>query len=213
MVPPSHFDEEEARLLLDGSEEEVNQGLSLIDRHLRKGVAGWVRERFPGLSAEDLADVWAMTLAGIFELVRKGRFDCNKPLMPLICTIASARATDFTRRGTARDSVITAVGERLRDTRTGRQWQAFDQAERNEAMELIRAAIATLPRRQGEVFQAFVDHYPETDDRTVLREKVSEATGREVTLVAARRALQEAFEKVRALLRRKGYDLEGRGEE
>jgi DNA-directed RNA polymerase specialized sigma24 family protein len=134
-------------------------------------------------------------------------------LMPLLCKIAYARATDHTRRRTTRDDALVAVGQMLQGTQAGQRWQRLDPAERNEAMALIRDAIATLPGKQREVFQVFIDGYPKTRSREVLREQVSEATGREETLVSVKRALQEGRAKVGEFLRRKGYDFERRGDE
>jgi DNA-directed RNA polymerase specialized sigma24 family protein len=211
--PPGPFDEEAVRILLIGDDEEVDRGLVLIDQHLRNRIVGWLRRGFPGMAPDDLADAWGETLVGILRLARERRFDGDRPLIPLLCKIAYARATDHTRRRTSRDDVLAAVGEMLRATQAGRRWQRLDPAERNEFMALIRDAIATLPGKQKEVFQAFIDGYPETRSREVLRERVSEATGREETLVSVKRALQEGRAKVGEFLRRKGYDFERRGDE
>lgn len=213
MGPPGQFDEEAVRILLIGDDEEIDQGLVLIHQHLQNRIVGWLRREFPGMAPDDLADAWGETLVGILRRARERQFDGDRPLMPLLCKIAYARATDHTRRRTTRDDALAAVGEMLRGTQAGRQWQRLDPAERNEVMALIRGAIATLPGKQREVFQAFIDGYPETRSREVLREKVSEATGREETLVSVKRALQEGRAKVGEFLRRKGYDFERRGDE
>ncbi len=214
MGPPGQFDEEAVRILLIGDDEEIDRGLVLIHQHLQNRIVGWLRGRFPGMVPDDLADAWGETLVDALGLARERRFDGDRPLMPLLCKIAYARATDHTRRRTTRDDALAAVGEMLRGTQAGRRWQqTLDPAERNEVMALIRDAIATLPGKQREVFQAFIDGYPETRSREVLREKVSEATGREETLVSVKRALQEGRVKVGEFLRRKGYDFERRGDE
>jgi DNA-directed RNA polymerase specialized sigma24 family protein len=191
----------------------LDRGLVLIHQHLQNRIVGWLRRRFPGMAPDDLADAWGETLVAVLMLARERRFDGDRPLMPLLCKIAYARATDHTRRRTTRDDALAAVGEMLRGTQAGRRWQRLDPAERNEVMALIRDAIATLPGKQREVFQAFINGYPETRSREVLREKVSEATGREETLVSVKRALQEGRAKVGEFLRRKGYDFERRGDE
>lgn len=213
MGPPGQFDEEAVRILLIGDDEEINRGLVLIHQHLQGRIVSSLRRDFPGMAPDDLADAWGETLVDVLRLARERRFDGDRPLMPLLCKIAYARTTDHTRRRTTRDDTLAAVGEMLRGTQAGRRWQTLDPAERNEVMALIRDAIATLPGKQREVFQAFIDGYPETRSREVLREKVSEATGREETLVSVKRALQEGRAKVGEFLRRKGYDFERRGDE
>jgi RNA polymerase sigma factor (sigma-70 family) len=208
------FDEEATRILFIGTEEEIAQGLVRIDRNLRVRCCAWIRKLFPGMKPHDLADAWQETLVGVWRSVTDGRFDADQPLMPFLCSIFWARAVDHTRRTKARDDAIAAVGEQLRGTRTGEQWKRYSEAERSEIRELIRDAIATLPEKQRVVWQVFVDNYPETKSMEVLRVEVSKVTGKEETLAAVKRALQEGRPKVREFLERKGYDDIGkRGDE
>jgi hypothetical protein len=79
-------------------------------------------------------------------------------------------------------------------------------------MRIIREAISRLPQNQKVVFQAFLDHYPETMVMKVLRQEVISRTRREVTLASVKRALQEGRKKVRQQLERKGYTLGKRGD-
>jgi DNA-directed RNA polymerase specialized sigma24 family protein len=207
MAVSTTFNDEDVRILLIGSEGELAQGLAEIDRHLRAGLCGMVRREFPGISPEDLADVWGCVLMNLLQLVRENRFDADEPLRPLLCRLARARATDLVRRRQAHDNLVAGVGEALRDTQTGVEWGRMSVAERREAMALIRAAIGTLPMRQRIVMQVFVDHYPETADMQELRRLVSEETGSPETLAAVKRALQEARAKVRDYLQSKGYGI------
>lgn len=217
MAPPNcsdeEFDEEGTRILLIGSDEEIDRGLVLIDQYLRGRLYGWLRKNFPGMSPEDLADAYGETLLDVLKAARGRRFDGDRPLMPWLCQIAYARAVDRTRRSTSRDAMLAAFGERLRNTQTGQRWKTLSPAERNEVMALIRDAIATLPGKQRQVFQVFIDQYPETSSMKVLRMRVSELTGQEQTLVQVKRAFQEGRAKVREFLRRKGYDFERQGDE
>lgn len=207
MAPPSDFDEEGVRILLLGDAPDIERALDSIQRHLRDYIGGWIRRKFPGLPAADLADVWGDTLCGVFEAVREGRFDGDRSLIPWVRQIAYRRAVDRTRRNECRGDALVAVGERLRATQAGLAWQGLSVAERNEVAAQICAAIATLPGRQRQVLQAFVDWYPETDrNNEFLRKKVSEEVGQELTLVQVKRALQEGRERVRNILGRKGYD-------
>jgi DNA-directed RNA polymerase specialized sigma24 family protein len=206
------FNDEDVRILLIGSEGELAQGLAEIDRHLRAGLCGMVRREFPGIQPDDLADLWGCVLMNLLEMVRESRFDADQPLLPLLCRLARARATDLVRRRQAHENLVAGVGEALRDTQTGIEWGRMSVAERREAMALILAAIGILPMRQRIVMQVFVDHYPETADMQVLRQLVSDYTGSPETLAAVKRALQEARAKVRDYLRSRGYGL-GKGDE
>jgi len=201
------FDDEAVRILLMGTEDEVAQGLTRIHQTLRGGVCGLVRQRFPGLSPEDLADLWAEVLTNLWDLVRGGTFDGDRELLPLVCELARRRAVDIVRRQGAGERLVTAVGEALRATKTGADWGGMPVEERAEVMEQIRAAVGTLPPKQRTVMEAFVDDYPDTADMQTLRMLVSERTGVQETLAAVKRALQEARAKVRGRLRDHGYDV------
>src|SRR5689334_22008497 len=70
------------------------------------------------------------------------------------------RATDAARRGITRVKTRTAAEGTLKRVQSGRPWLNLNGAERAEAMDLIRAAIACLPGKQQIVMRVFVDHYP-----------------------------------------------------
>jgi hypothetical protein len=109
--------------------------------------------------------------------------------------------------------VLAAVGRALRDTQAGRRWMTLPASEKGEVMALIREAIGTLPATQRRVLQVFVDAYPESRSMKALQDGVSSVTGRPATLASVKRALQEGRDKVRRLLRSRGYALvEERGD-
>jgi DNA-directed RNA polymerase specialized sigma24 family protein len=205
------FAEEDVRGLLAGTDEQIAEALALIDRHLRRRLCGWLRRRFPGLPADDLANAWAETLVGAWQAARARRFDPGRPLLPWLCHIANARAVDHTRRAASRAEALAAVGAALRASQAGRRWQLLGAGEREEVLGLIRAAIEDLPGQQRRVLEVFVAHYPETRSRAAMLREVSRVTGRAETLAAVKRALQEGRRKVRAFLRGKGYAIELRG--
>jgi DNA-directed RNA polymerase specialized sigma24 family protein len=201
------FPEEDVRALLAGTEEEVGRGLALIDRYLRRRLCGWVRKRFPGMAADDLANTWAETLVGVWRAARSRRFDPTRPLLPWLCHIANARAIDHTRRTTTRAEALAAVGVALRSSQAGRRWQLLGEGEKEEVLGLIRAAIDRLPQQQKQVLDVFVARYPETCSMAALQREVSRVTGRAETLASVKRALQEGRRKVRAFLCGKGYAI------
>ena len=162
------------------------------------------------MSPDSLADVHGEVLVGVLEAARARRLDPERPLFPWLCKIAHARAVDLFRRRTAYGRVLSAVVERLRETGTGRRWSALDEARRVEIGEAIRDAVVRLSMRQRLVFQLWANPFPETAKLQVPRRLVSDATGREETLGAVKRALEEGRGKVRRFLKEKGHgDLEG----
>ena len=200
----TRFDDEEVRLLLLGGEQDHRVGLERIHQQLRDALCGAVRNRYPGLKSDDLAELWGKTMVEFYAKVRKGGFDPDRPLVPFLRRILLCRAADLCRCRTADERALAAVGQALRTSDTGRWWSATTQAERRELLELIRKAVGTLDGKQKTVMQVFVDQYPDTASMEYLRREVSRETGKEETLAAVKRALQEARTKVREYLRRKG---------
>jgi RNA polymerase sigma factor (sigma-70 family) len=211
MSPGENFDDEEIRILLVGSEVEIGSGLIFLNRHLRDGMCGYLRQHFPGIPPQDLPDIWGETLVSVLAAARARRFDGDQPLLPWLCQIARARAIDHLRARTRYERVLDAVAAALEGTHTGQVWGGLTPVERNEVLGLIRDAVASLPARQRLVMQVYVDQYPDSASMERLQEEVSRVTRRPETLAAVKRALQEARSKVREFLQRRGYDLGRRG--
>ena len=196
----TEFNDEHVRLLLCGDRDDIGQALQKIIEHLQNPIYRWLRKKFPGLPSEDLADCWADMLANLFEKVSKNDFDPDRPLRPLIYKIAHSRATDKLRRQTSYQDAMAAVGEMLRNTKVGREWNILDDLLKRDVLNQIQEAIMTLPEKQRIVMQVFVDNYPETKSMESLRFEVGKVTGCEETLASVKRALQEARVKVREFL-------------
>ena len=200
------FNEQRIKTLLLGNRAEVSDALEQIICHLRDGLCGWIRKCFPGMASEDLADVWQDTLVSVLKIVKSGRFDATRPLVPWLCTLAHRRATDLTRRKTSSSEVLARVGRELAGTDVGERWRGLSAMQRDEALELTLEHILTLPRMQRVVLQVFSNRYPQTTRMEVLREEVSRALGDDVTLAAVKRALQEGRRKLREYFERRGYE-------
>lgn len=205
MTSTAQFDEEAVKILLLGSAEEINDGLYLIDREFRRALSGWIRHRFPGIPSADVGELWGDTLLGLFKKIKAGRFDADRPLVPLLKRILRARATDRVRRAGSADRQLQALAESLRDTPTGSAWNAYALIDRKKILEGIRNAIRPLPPRQKLVMEVWVSNYPESESMEFLRRAVSIETDQEETLAAVKRALQEARIKVREWLTERGY--------
>ena len=193
------FDEREVRALLRGDAVSVEHAIGLVSRHLRDGVCGWIRRRYPALSTDDLADVWQDTLLAVLQSIRQGRLESDRPLAPWLATVAWRRAADLRRRRSSESRALTAVGEALE--RAG--WSQVSGEDERALLEDVLERIATLPRRQRIVLRAFSDGYPETASMETLRRQASESCGEDLSLAAVKRALQEGRRKLREMLDRR----------
>lgn len=203
MTVAEPVDDEDLRLLLIGDEAEREQAFEYIHAQWSASALARLRQRFPGLSSEDLRDVWQDTMVDLLKAVRDGSFDPDRLLWPFVWTIARARATDQLRQHTRtmRDDVVRAIADAIRDT----SFDALSRAELAEFLAQLPRLIITLPFKQRVVIQVWLDGYPETSDMQRLQREVSAVTGEEETVVAVKRALQEARKKAREFLARKGY--------
>jgi DNA-directed RNA polymerase specialized sigma24 family protein len=206
MAKAQEHDETIQLLLSCGNEAEIREGFTLIDKHLRDPICGWLRANYyPGVSADDLADLWQETLAELLKQVRSGKYTGERKVFTDLCRIISTNAIDQRRRHKSRDKLVQAVGEALRETQTGQKWKDADPVARREVKRLIREAAATLPEKQRQVLEAFVANFPESRDMHELRRFTSELTGKEETVASVKGNLREARQKLRGILRRKGY--------
>jgi hypothetical protein len=207
--------DEEIRLLLTGvNEEEVREGFVLIDKHLRDPICGWLRVNYyPGISADDLADLWQETLAELLQQIRAGEYTGERKVFTDLCRIISTNTIDQRRRHKSRDRLMQAVGEALRGTQAGQKWKEADVVARREVQGLIREAAATLPEKQRQVLEAFVANFPESQDMQALRRFTSELTGEEETVASVKGNLRVARQKLRGILRRKGYGSNTSGDD
>jgi DNA-directed RNA polymerase specialized sigma24 family protein len=201
------FDEPAVRLLLAGGAKGVGEGVALIERHLGAPMCRWIGRRFPGLSAEDVADAWAETLLRVLRAARAGRFRPQRPLLPWLRRIAQARAVDLVRRRASCESALAALRQGFGRAECRRD-PLPAAAEARDALALARAAIATLPRRQRLVVQAFFDHYPESSRLAALCREVSRRSGASESRAAVKRALREGLCKLRAFLLERGYEAQ-----
>jgi hypothetical protein len=200
------YDDTIRYLLVDGTDAQQREGFTLIDKHLRDPICGWLRVNYyPGISAEDLADLWQETLIEFLQQVRARKYTGERKVFTDLCRIISTNAIDQRRRHKSRDNLMDAVADALRGTQTGQRWKETDLVVRHEILRLIREAASRLPEKQRQVLEAFVANFPESEDMQELRRFTSELTGNEETVASVKGSLREARQKLRGILRRKGY--------
>jgi len=218
--------DDEISLLLVGDRSERERGFELLYSKYRKFVLWRLLKAFPGLRPEQRQTAFHDTLVAISKMVRMGRFDLDRPLLPLIGEIARRKAIDIVRQhsrmhevtsGRSRESgeevslfdLTSEAGKSLSGTKIGQSWSNLDAIERAELMNIIRDASAKLPPRQRQVMEVIIDGFPDMLDLETLRVRVSALAGEPVTYVSVKRARQEAYAKLRTGLQSEGMPLMG----
>jgi DNA-directed RNA polymerase specialized sigma24 family protein len=201
-------------MLSHGIESEIQGGFTLIHQHFRDPICGWLRvTHYPGISGEDLADLWEGALIELLEKVRAGKYDGGRKVFSDLCQIIKTNAIDQRRRHKSREKLLHSFGEALKRTQTGQKWKETDPVERRELQKLIREAAILFSEKQRQVLEAFLSNLPESQDMQELRRLTSELTGEEETLAAVKGSLREVRRKLRGILTRKGYGCTKAGDD
>jgi RNA polymerase sigma factor (sigma-70 family) len=203
------LDDEEVSILLIGNEEEQNEAIRLIDRHLRRALFGIIRRTAPSLTATEVQEIYQEILLGVWQKAKKQEYNADEPLLPLLFTIARRRAIDRVRkksRKTGNEQVLDAIVETLADTKVGEAWQnVASKHDGRRMMEAIRNIIARMPERQRLVASVVIDLFPETPTLQQIQEEIHRSTGEQLTVVTIKSARREARKKIREHLVRAGY--------
>jgi DNA-directed RNA polymerase specialized sigma24 family protein len=215
-------DDEQIKALLAGESQAVAKGLTWIDHNYRYKISGLLRQRFAGLSAEDLAEVWQDSLVALYRMISQGTFRPEGQLAALLWTLAVRRGQDRLRRNATWHRPIDVLMHDLREPQLTEKWHALNALQRREAVELICDSIARLPPRQNLVWRVYVRHFPDSERLEFLTTEVrralsadrspsAAASGPDESLALTKKSVSSALfagrEKIREDLKRKGYDL------
>lgn len=207
------IDPEEISILLIGGEEEQNRAIVLIDKHLRETLVYRIRKTALSISSDEVMDIYQDVLLNVLGAAREQRYDPDQPLLPFLYTLAHRRACDRIRKRTTieenENRVLEEVLQRLKNTKVGEAWELIAQKDDGSKMiEIIRNAVVGMPNRQRQVASVVVDFFPEIPSMDKIRDVIFRNTGELLTIVATKRAWQEARGKIREQLIDAGYMVE-----
>lgn len=208
----------EISILLIGNDAEQRHAISLIDRRLRRAIWYKIRETAISLPADEVMDVYNEVLLAVWVAAKERRYDPDKPLLPFLLTLAHRKACDRLRhdmRGKHRQvELLDEVLNSLKDTKVGEAWQRVAAQEHgSRMMDIIRRTVVKMPERQRQVASVRIGRFPTVPSAQEVCEEIYERTGERITVVAAKRAWQEARNKIRERLVESGYmgdDTHGR---
>lgn len=200
----------EISILLIGNSKEQERAISLIDKHFKKAIIYKIRETAVSLAPDKLLDVYQEVLLNVWNAAQQERYDPDKPLLPFLFVLAQRRACDRVRKNETKKvyegRLLDEVSESLKGTKIGEAWQIV--AAKNEGrrmMDIIRRAIIRMPTRQRQVASVVIEHFPDVLSPQDVSEIIYRTTGEKITVVAAKRAWQEARNKIRELLADAGF--------
>jgi DNA-directed RNA polymerase specialized sigma24 family protein len=80
----------------------IAQRIKRVHEEESEAICVRLERKFPGLSPEDVADVWQETLVTLWILLDAGKVNTDQPLTPLVWTIAKFHALNRVRRNKRR---------------------------------------------------------------------------------------------------------------
>ncbi len=137
-----------------------------LDAGHRDRICQIVSEKYPGLSRQDVEDVWSETRKDLLKKwPSENGFDMHRPLEGLLRTIALRRACDMLRRLTAQDNLVKRVGEQAgsnlgSDGSPCGWWGSLDPAERQELQDFTAEAFRLLSADEWLVLSVYCEQYP-----------------------------------------------------
>jgi DNA-directed RNA polymerase specialized sigma24 family protein len=197
-----------------GSPSEQQEAFRLAWTKYRNRVASFIYHLAPGLSPDCVATATNDAFRGLYAKAIGGNFDPDKPLVPLLFTIAKARTIDQLRRKFSRraefeskfrsdDDFAEEVGRRITGTDVGFQWRlAVSQGRALELKEIFLQFVGTLPSMQRRVAQVIADALPGDLANTDIADVIFLETGSRPTVVQIRSARNQMEMKFRTLLER-----------
>jgi len=207
------IDPEEISILLIGDEEEQNRAIGLIDKHLRETLVCRIRKTALSVPSDEILDIYQDVLLNVLRAAREQRYDPDQPLLPFLYTLAHRRACDRIRKKTTIDEnenqLLEKVLQRLKNTQVGEAWELV--AKKNDGsrmIEIIRRTVVGMPNRQRQVASVVIDSFPEIPSMDKIRDVIFRTTGESLTVIATKRAWQEARSKIRERLIDAGYMVE-----
>ena len=207
------IDPEEISILLIGDEEEQNRAIFLINEHLRDVLVYEIRKTALTVPSDEIMDIYQEVLLNVLAAARERRYNPDQPLLPFLFMLAYRRACDQIRRKTTAEKnesqLVEAVLQRLKNTRVGEAWGLV--AKKNDGsrmIEIMRRVVVGMPSRQRQVASVVIDYFPEIPSKEEIRDAIFKDTGELVTIVAIKRAWQEARGKIRERLIDAGYMVE-----
>ncbi len=213
----TNVDLETIDIYLIGDEEEIAEGIRLIDAHFKEKIVEIIRKRALSATPDDLFDIYQEVLLGIYKNAQEGKYDPGtktKTLMAFIYKIASNKAIDWLRRkyaqkrkrDTDQDVLIDSVAEIIKDSSVYESWQnAHQNEERAIILETIRNLVPRLKHRQRQVAEIIVENFPKLLSLLDIKKQLLERYGEDVTTVAVKSTRQEVYNKVKEALSITGY--------
>lgn len=171
----------------------------------RRRVMAFLRKKYSSYESEDLADILQKSFIELYENGIASKIDEDIPLLKQLCVIADRRAIDHYRSKASKQKGLEIyydeVGNALRGTLIGRQWESAKDIEQRTAIQIdFRRFIKTLPKSERIVANAWANFFPSEPDYEHMGKLIFDATGTPATVPAMKCAVLRIRKKLKELL-------------
>lgn len=194
-------------LLFLGNTKEQEAGLDALMRAHTADLIGVIRCHLPGLTVQDAEEVVSTTFQIFWRKVQDETVDLNRPLRPLLRTIAHRRATDLLRSKTRHpessleDDACT-VADAIKGTDVSLWWRKVtSQDAADEVRQIFVDFIQSLPPVQQAVAQVMADNFPDDLSQEETAKEIFRRTGNMPTVVSIKKARSEIRDKFESILK------------
>jgi DNA-directed RNA polymerase specialized sigma24 family protein len=204
--PPSVMDDEAIRVrLMESNPIEQDRGFTDLYNHARRPLAEMLLDRFRALSSEDHAEIITKTFLDLHRSLKKNTVDLERPLAPLLFTIAARRAKDVLRAKSSQKrshvDFYADVSDVLSRENYSQEWRSFVSAGKSqEILDGFHQFIPSLSRLQLYVAQAIAHSLPDCPTNDELCDEVERLCGRRYSILSVKEARSEVSKKFRQFL-------------
>ena len=211
-VAEVEIDETEIVLKLIGTDREREEGLSLAFKKHGQTVFRYIVHLAPGLPTDCQQEAVLEALRALHRMAGEPDFDADRPLLPLLFTLAKRKTIDQLRRFVPRREfeerledeadLAAEVARRLIGTDIGAEWRLAASLERaREIQDRFRALIPTLPPVQRLVAQVMADALPGDLKDNEVADAINALSGQRPTVVQVRSARVQIRDKFRVTVK------------
>jgi DNA-directed RNA polymerase specialized sigma24 family protein len=206
-APTTCPDEDEIKIGLLGDEQEREDALKALWKYFSPRLMSFIVKKLPGLPLDLATNAVSDAFRDLAKRVLAGTFDFDPPIGRFLFTAAHRQAVDelrkYGRRPAGKADFYGTIGEYLKETEVGGEWQHLVAAAKAAAVsEAFRELLPSLPPIQRQVAQVVADFLPDELSREEICTEIHRRTGTRPTGIQVKSALGEVRRKFRELLKR-----------
>jgi DNA-directed RNA polymerase specialized sigma24 family protein len=174
-----------------------------VEQQYLQRTKAFLRWHFPGLSREDVDDIWQETVQALISKFRSDpEIGRDGKLGRFVTAIARNKTCDILKRQTRK---IAAVKEKtMRDSRSGSPLQNLNPMEREEMAKCLAEACELLSADEKRVWIAYTENYPTSRTKT----RLADFAGMPQYCRRAAKLLESARNTILGHLKERGFDFD-----